>query len=76
MTRVGPMRWPAERPEVRINQLGYLPTGPRRAVWVSDAREPAEFCVRDGGGAAVWSGRTRPWHQLLPPGLGGGRSRR
>jgi endoglucanase len=49
------------RPEVRINQLGYLPGGPKRAVWVSDAGEPAEFCVRDGVGTRVFGGRTRPW---------------
>jgi multiple sugar transport system permease protein len=27
------MRWP-KRPEVRIDQLGYVPAGPKRAVWV------------------------------------------
>jgi endoglucanase len=61
MIRVGPVRLPGERPEVRINQLGYRPTGPKRAVWVSDMREPAAFCVCDRGGAAVFGGRTRPW---------------
>jgi endoglucanase len=61
MTRVGPVRWLGERPEVRINQLGYLPTGPKRAVWVSDMPEPAEFCVCDRGGAAVFGESTRPW---------------
>ena len=40
-----------DRPAVRINQLGYLPAGPKRAVWVSDAREPAPFSVRDRRGA-------------------------
>lgn len=55
------MRSPGERPDVRINQLGYLPTGPKRAVWVSGAREPAEFRVRDRRGDAVFRGRTRPW---------------
>ena len=49
------------RPAVRINQLGYLPSGPKRAVWVSDRREPAEFRVRDRDGATVFAARTRPW---------------
>ena len=55
------MGWPGKRPEARINQVGYLPAGPKHAVWVSDALEPAEFCVRDGGGTRVFDGRTRPW---------------
>ena len=55
------------RPDVRINQLGYLPEGPKRAVWVSDAREPAVFCVRDRAGSAVFRGRTRPWRVRPEP---------
>ena len=35
MIRVGPMGWPGQRPEVQINQRGYLPSGPKRAVWVA-----------------------------------------
>jgi endoglucanase len=49
------------RPAVRVNQLGYLPAGPKRAVWVSDAREPSRFVVRDRGGAVVIDGWTQPW---------------
>ena len=49
------------RPAVRINQLGYLPSGPKRAVWVSERREPADFRVVDGASAQVYRGRTRPW---------------
>ena len=49
------------RPAVRINQLGYLPSGPKRAVWVSERREPAEFRVVDRAGVQVFRGRTRPW---------------
>jgi endoglucanase len=49
-----------QRPQVRINQAGYLPTGPKRAVWVSDAPDPAVFCVRDAGGTRVFGARTRP----------------
>ena len=50
-----------DRPAVRLNQLGYLPAGPKRAVWVSDVREPAPFSVRDRHGADVCGGRTQPW---------------
>jgi endoglucanase len=49
------------RPAIRVNQLGYLPTGPKRAVWASDAREPAEFVVRASDGTVVAGGKTRPW---------------
>ena len=50
-----------ERPVVRVNQVGYLPRGPKRAVWISDAREPVLFRVRDTAGAAVAGGETVPW---------------
>ena len=40
-----------ERPVVRVNQVGYLPGGPKRAVWIADADVPVPFRVRD----AVWS---------------------
>jgi endoglucanase len=49
------------RPAIRVNQLGYLPTGPKRAVWASDAREPAEFVVRASDGTVAAGGKTRPW---------------
>jgi hypothetical protein len=48
------------RPAVRINQLGYLASGPKRAVWVSERPEPAGFRV-EARGADVFRGRTRPW---------------
>jgi endoglucanase len=50
-----------DRPAVRVNQVGYLATGPKRAVWVDDARDPAAFTVLDSSGGAVLSGRTEPW---------------
>jgi endoglucanase len=49
------------RPAIRVNQLGYLPTGPKRAVSATDAREPAEFVVRASDGTVVTGGKTRPW---------------
>jgi endoglucanase len=46
---------------VRVNQLGYLPDGPKHAVWVSDAATPTPFRVVDRDGAAVGIGATAPW---------------
>ena len=50
-----------DRPSVRCNQLGYLPDGPKRAVWVTGAEAPARFRVLD---ARRRRGRDRgdgPW---------------
>jgi endoglucanase len=49
------------RPLIRINQLGYLPPRTKRATWISDAREPADFAVRAADGAIVFRGRSTPW---------------
>jgi endoglucanase len=57
----------AERPAVRVNQLGYLPSGPKRAVWVAETAEPAAFRVLDRRGATVGSGRTAPWPMRPEP---------
>ena len=46
---------------MRVNQLGYLPDGPKRAVWVTDAEAPARFRVLDRDGRAVAGGATAPW---------------
>jgi endoglucanase len=59
-----------QRPAVRVNQLGYVPDGPKRAVWVSAVREPAEFRVVDRHGAVVGAGRTRPWGVRPEPSSG------
>src|SRR4051794_29829883 len=50
-----------DRPAVRVNQLGYLPAGPKRAVWVADAQEPTPFRVLDRYGVTVASGASLPW---------------
>ncbi|MEV6494996.1 glycoside hydrolase family 9 protein, partial [Actinoplanes sp. NPDC051633] len=56
-----------ERPRIRINQLGYLPDAPKRAVWVTDALRPAPFTVRDSTGAEVFRGNSQPWPQRPEP---------
>ncbi|MET3984730.1 endoglucanase [Streptomyces sp. PvR034] len=48
---------PAATP-VRVNQLGYLPDGPKRATVVSSATAPVTWQLRDASGAVVASGST------------------
>jgi endoglucanase len=51
----------AERPTVRVNQLGYLPAGAKGATWVTDDGAAAEFAVHAADGPAVFRGESRPW---------------
>jgi endoglucanase len=55
------------RPAVRINQLGCLPHGPKRATWVTEERAPVEFAVRDAAGALRLAGLSRPWPEAPEP---------
>ena len=63
------MGWPewrvtdvmSRRPQVRVNQLGYLLGRPKQATLISDAEDPVPFLVRDRGGVAVYTGASRPW---------------
>ena len=50
-----------DRPAVRVNQLGYLPSGPKSATLVSSAPEPVDFTVVDEHGRIAYAGRSRPW---------------
>ncbi|WP_030057369.1 glycoside hydrolase family 9 protein [Streptomyces novaecaesareae] len=43
---------------VRVNQLGYLPDGPKRATVVSSATAPLAWQLRGASGAQVASGTT------------------
>ena len=49
------------RPVVRVNQLGYLPDGPKRATLVTRSAGPVPFTVRTTDGATLGSGRSEPW---------------
>jgi endoglucanase len=51
----------ASRPLVRINQIGYLPYGPKRATWITDEPLPAEFAVLAADGSTVHRGSSQPW---------------
>ena len=57
----------AERPAVRINQLGYLPDGPKRATWVTDGAVPVEFIIEATDGSVVFRGRSQPWPNRPEP---------
>jgi endoglucanase len=47
-------------PRVRVNQLGYLPLGPKNATLVTDAEQPLEWHLLDSEGEAVAAGLTTP----------------
>ena len=45
---------------VRVNQLGYLPDGPKRATLVTDATDPLPWRLLDSAGTEVATGETTP----------------
>ena len=47
-------------PRIRVNQLGYLPDGPKRSTLVTSAKAPLEFTVLDSLGTPVHSGKSEP----------------
>lgn len=57
--KVLPPYAPETGPRVRVNQVGYLPDGPKRATLVTDQTASAEWKLSDGT-ATVASGQTTP----------------
>ncbi|MEV8528710.1 glycoside hydrolase family 9 protein [Streptomyces sp. NPDC052000] len=53
---------------VRVNQVGYLPDGPKRATVVTTAAQPLTWQLRDTSGAAVASGTAVPRGADTPSG--------
>lgn len=51
---------PVTGPRVRVNQVGYLPHGPKGATLVTAAPHPLVWRLLDAEGRAVARGRTRP----------------
>ncbi|HEU5108065.1 MAG TPA: glycoside hydrolase family 9 protein, partial [Micromonosporaceae bacterium] len=51
---------PDTGPRVRVNQVGYLPKGPKNATVVTDAAEALPWQLRDAGGDVVAEGSTTP----------------
>ncbi len=51
---------PDTRGPVRVNQLGYLPGGPKNATVVSDSQAPLAWQLKNQAGAVVASGNATP----------------
>ena len=51
---------PETGPRVRVNQVGYVPEGPKRATLVTEATEALAWELHDAGDAVVASGTTTP----------------
>ena len=49
---------PDTGPTLRVNQVGYLPDGPKRATWVSDQRTPQGWTFRNAAGKVLVRGKT------------------
>ncbi|WP_084546377.1 glycoside hydrolase family 9 protein [Glycomyces arizonensis] len=53
-----PVYEPDTGPRVRVNQVGYLPDGPKHATVVTDATEPVAWELADAAGEVVATGET------------------
>ncbi|WP_081687434.1 glycoside hydrolase family 9 protein [Glycomyces tenuis] len=53
-----PVYDPDTGPRVRVNQVGYLPDGPKRATLVTEATEPVAWELADAAGEVVATGDT------------------
>jgi endoglucanase len=51
---------PDTGPRVRVNQVGYLPKGPKNATIVTEATEAVGWQLRNAGGDVVADGQTTP----------------
>jgi endoglucanase len=55
-----PVYVPDTGPRVRVNQVAYLPNGPKNATVVTDATAPLAWELRNAANAVVASGMTTP----------------
>ena len=55
-----PVYVPDTGPRLRVNQIGYLPFGPKRATLVTTATAALPWQLRDAAGAVLRSGMTTP----------------
>lgn len=55
-------------PAIRVNQLGYFPRRPKRAVFRSPERAPATWELVDEAGTVIATGKTQPLGDDVPSG--------
>ncbi|WUV78030.1 glycoside hydrolase family 9 protein [Streptomyces sp. NBC_01477] len=55
-----PVYTPDTGSPVRVDQVGYLPSGPKDGTFVTDATEPQSWTLRNAAGTAVATGTTEP----------------
>jgi endoglucanase len=55
-----PVYVPDTGPRVRVNQVGYLPDGPKNATLVTESAQALPWSVANGAGTVVASGQTTP----------------
>ena len=55
-----PVYVPDTGPRVRVNQVGYLPNGPKNATLVTDGDHPLPWQLKNAGGTVVASGTSTP----------------
>jgi endoglucanase len=63
-----PVYDPDTGPRVRVNQVGYLPDGPKRATLVTEATEPVAWELADAAGEVVATGETTVYGEDLTSG--------
>jgi endoglucanase len=51
---------PDTGPRVRVNQVGYLPDGPKNATVVTESTDPLPWSLADGAGTVVADGTSTP----------------
>ncbi|MEV4833457.1 glycoside hydrolase family 9 protein [Nonomuraea sp. NPDC049486] len=51
---------PDTGPRVRVNMVGYLPSGPKNATVVTEATEPLKWELKDSSGRTVARGKSDP----------------
>jgi endoglucanase len=56
-----PVYTPDTGPRVRVNQVGYLPSGPKQATVVTEATEPLAWELRGADETVVATGLTEPF---------------
>jgi endoglucanase len=59
---------PDTGPAIKVNQVGYVPFGPKRATFVTDATDAQYWVLKSADGSEVASGQTAPFGFDAPSG--------